>query len=137
MGTTFQFKIAPPVITTSTLFIATSMEIIEISLDDATEAILFYLESLKRPSKFFKIARRVTRNKPVILLKGGSTADGASAAVSHTASLGSDDRILDGAVRQSGIVRIHEFSHLVLAAKAIEPMPVSYTHLTLPTILLV
>ena len=91
--------------------------------DDATEAILFYLESLKRPSKFFKIARRVTRNKPVILLKGGSTADGASAAVSHTASLGSDDRILDGAVRQSGIVRIHEFSHLVLAAKAIAPMP--------------
>lgn len=91
--------------------------------DDATEAILFYLESLKCPSKFFKIARRVTRNKPVILLKGGSTADGARAAVSHTASLGSDDRILEGAVRQSGIVRIHEFSHLVLAAKAIAPMP--------------
>ena len=91
--------------------------------DDATEAILFYLESLKRPTKFFDIARRVTRDKPVILLKGGSTIDGALAAVSHTASLGSDDRILDGAVRQSGIVRIHEFSHLVLAAKAIAPMP--------------
>ncbi len=91
--------------------------------DDATKAILFYLESLKRPARFFEIARRVTRDKPVILLKGGSTADGARAAVSHTASLGSDDRILDGAVRQSGIVRIHEFSHLVLAAKAIAPMP--------------
>ena len=91
--------------------------------DDATKAILFYLESLKRPAKFFEIARRVTREKPVILLKGGSTADGARAAVSHTASLGADDRILDGAVRQSGIVRIHEFSHLVLAAKAVAPMP--------------
>lgn len=91
--------------------------------DDATEAILFYLESLKRPARFLEIARRVTREKPVMMLKGGSTAGGAAAALSHTASLGADDRILDGALRQSGIVRLHEFSHLVLAAKAVAPMP--------------
>ncbi len=91
--------------------------------DDVTEAILFYLESIKRPARFFEVARRATRDKPVILLKGGTTPEGARAALSHTASLGADDRILDGALRQSGIVRIHEFSHLVLAAKAIAPMP--------------
>ena len=46
------------------------------------------------------------------------------AALSHTASMGSDDRILDGALRQAGVVRIDEFSHLFLAAKAVAPMPV-------------
>ncbi len=91
--------------------------------DDETSAILFYLESLKRPDRFFKVARRVTRKKPVVLLKGGSTDEGAVAALSHTASLCADDRILDGALRQSGIVRIREFSHLILAAKAMAPMP--------------
>ena len=60
----------------------------------------------------------------MIVLKGGATADGAKAALSHTASMGSDDRILDGALRQAGVVRIDEFSHLFLAAKAVAPMPV-------------
>jgi acyl-CoA synthetase (NDP forming) len=57
------------------------------------------------------------------MLKGGATADGAKAAMSHTASLGSDDRILDGAMRQAGIVRIEEFTHLFIAAKAAAMMP--------------
>lgn len=91
--------------------------------DRSTEAIFFYLESLRRPREFIEIARKVTPRKPVFLLKGGATADGAKAALSHTASLGSDDRILDGALRQAGIVRLEEFSHLFLAAKAVAPMP--------------
>ncbi len=91
--------------------------------DPETEAIFFYLESLRRPREFIEIARTVTPRKPVIMLKGGATADGAKAALSHTASLGSDDRILDGALRQAGVVRIDEFSHLFLAAKAVAPMP--------------
>ena len=91
--------------------------------DPHTEAIFFYLESIKRPRVFVEIAKRVTPKKPVIMLKGGSTAEGAAAALSHTASMGSDDSILDGALRQAGIVRIEEFSHLFLAAKAIAPMP--------------
>lgn len=91
--------------------------------DPQTKTIFFYLESLRRPREFIEIAKRVTPKKPVILLKGGATADGAKAALSHTASLGSDDRILDGALRQAGVVRIDEFSHLFLAAKAAAPMP--------------
>ena len=91
--------------------------------DPHTRAIFFYLESIKRPRVFVKIAKQVTPKKPVIMLKGGSTAEGAAAALSHTASMGSDDSILDGALRQAGIVRIEEFSHLFLAAKAIAPMP--------------
>jgi acetyltransferase len=95
-----------------------------LATDRHTKAIFFYLESLRRPREFIEIARQITPKKPVIMLKGGATPDGAKAALSHTASLGSDDRILDGALRQAGVVRIDEFSHLFLAAKALAPMPV-------------
>ena len=95
-----------------------------LATDKHTDAIFFYLESLRRPRDFIEIARQVTPKKPVIMLKGGATPDGAEAALSHTASLGSDDRILDGALRQAGVVRIDEFSHLFLVAKAVASMPV-------------
>lgn len=91
--------------------------------DDQTEAIFVYLESLKSPRRFLEIARETTRKKPIILLKGGSTEGGSSAAGAHTAALASDDRIIDGALRQAGIARIYKYSHLILAAKALAMMP--------------
>jgi acyl-CoA synthetase (NDP forming) len=91
--------------------------------DPETAAIFVYLESFKRPRRFLEIARQVTRTKPVILLKGGATSQGARAAVAHTAALASDDRISDGALRQAGIVRVYKYSHLFLAAKALAAMP--------------
>ena len=91
--------------------------------DPETKAIFVYLESFKKPRRFLEVARRVTRSKPVILLKGGSTAEGSRAAVAHTAALASDDRIIEGALRQAGVVRVYDYSHLILAAKAISAMP--------------
>ena len=91
--------------------------------DDETTAIFLYLEALRRPARFIEIATEATRVKPVIMLKGGSTAEGARAALSHTASMGADDRVLDGALHQAGIVRIHEFSQLFTVAKAIAAAP--------------
>ena len=91
--------------------------------DPETQAIFVYLESFKKPRRFLEVARQVTRSKPVILLKGGSTAEGSRAAVAHTAALASDDRIIEGALRQAGVVRIYDYSHLILAAKAISAMP--------------
>ena len=70
-----------------------------------------------------QVARKVTRKKPVFLLKGGATAEGSHAAVAHTAALASDDRIIDGALQQAGVTRIYNYSHLFLAAKAISCMP--------------
>ena len=60
------------------------------------------------------IAREVTRFKPVILLKGGSTVEGAQATVAHTAAMASDDRITHGALRQAGVVCIQKYSQLFL-----------------------
>jgi len=99
-------------------------EVLEYYADDPeTKAIFVYLESFKRPKRFLEIAREVTRKKPVILLKGGSTTEGAQAAVAHTAAMAAEDRLIDGALKQAGIVRVYKYSHLFLAAKALACMP--------------
>ena len=91
--------------------------------DSETKAIFMYLESFKRPRRFMEIAGEVTRSKPVILLKGGNTREGSQAVATHTAALASDERIIDGALKQAGVTRIYKYSHLILAAKALSYMP--------------
>jgi len=91
--------------------------------DPETKAIFIYLESFKNPRRFLSIARELTRKKPVFLLKGGATAEGAKAAVAHTAAMAAEDRVIDGALKQAGIARIYQYSHLFLAAKALASMP--------------
>ena len=91
--------------------------------DPETKAVLIYLESFKQPRRFLEVARDVTRRKPVLLLKGGSTDKGAKAAVTHTAALAAADRLVSGALRQAGVVRLLKYSDLVLAAKALALMP--------------
>ena len=99
-------------------------EVLEYLAEDSeTKAIFVYLESFDNPRRFLNTARNVTGIKPVILLKGGSTSQGARAAVAHTASLASDDRIMNGALKQAGITRVHKYSHLFLTAKALAMMP--------------
>ena len=55
--------------------------------DPETRSIFLYLESIARPREFLRIARRVSRLKPVILLKGGASDAGAAAALAHTGAL--------------------------------------------------
>ena len=99
-------------------------EILEYYAEDSeTKAIFMYLESFKRPRRFMEIASKVTRIKPVILLKGGSTTEGARAAVAHTGALAPDERIVDGFLKQAGVTRIYTYSHLFLVAKALSCMP--------------
>jgi len=91
--------------------------------DPETKAIFIYLESIKRPRAFLESARQATRKKPVFLLKGGATPEGAAAAVAHTAALAAEDRLIDGLLRQAGIIRLSKYSQLFQAAKAVSFMP--------------
>lgn len=91
--------------------------------DPETKAIVVYLESIKYPKRFLEIARKVTRSKPVVLLKGGATEAGKHAAVAHTAAMASEDRLVDGMLRQAGIVRIWDYTHLILMGKALSMLP--------------
>jgi acyl-CoA synthetase (NDP forming) len=91
--------------------------------DPETTAILIYVESFKRPRRFLEVAGEITRKKPVILLISGATEAGRQAAVAHTAAMASPDRIVDGMLRQAGVVRITEYTHLILAGKALSMLP--------------
>jgi acetyltransferase len=91
--------------------------------DPETSAILLYLESFKRPARFLEVARAVTRTKPVVILKSGATEAGRQAAVAHTAALAAEDRVVDGMLRQAGIVRVTDYTHLLLALKAFSMLP--------------
>lgn len=91
--------------------------------DPETSAILLYLESFKRPRAFLEIARRISCRKPVIALKSGASEAGRHAAVAHTAAMAAEDRLVDGMLRQAGVVRIDDYSQLILAAKALSMIP--------------
>ena len=70
--------------------------------DNATRVILLYLESFGNPRRFARIARRVSRRKPIIAVKAGRTRAGRRAAGSHTAALAAADVAVDALFHQTG-----------------------------------
>jgi len=93
--------------------------------DPETKAILMYIEGLRNARRFFEVARKITKKKPVVVLKGGRTKTGAARAFTHTASLAGNELVLDGAFRQAGIVRVKRYFDLINVAKGIafQPLP--------------
>ena len=67
--------------------------------DDNTKCIAMHLEDLKDGRSFVEVAKRVSQQKPVIVLKAGRTAMGARAASSHTGALAGDDKVYDDILR--------------------------------------
>jgi acyl-CoA synthetase (NDP forming) len=94
--------------------------------DDATDVILLYLESLGNPRRFARIARRVARSKPIVVVKSGRSAAGARATSSHTgALLGASDVTVDALFRQAGVIRTDTLAELfdVASLLANQPLP--------------
>jgi acetate---CoA ligase (ADP-forming) len=73
--------------------------------DPDTDVILMYLESFGNPRKFSRIARRVSRNTPIVAVKSGRTTAGVRAASSHTAAISSGDTAVDALFGQTGVIR--------------------------------
>ena len=93
--------------------------------DPRTRVILLYLESFGNPKRFREIARRVTRQKPIVAVKAGRSASGARAACSHTGALTASDTIVDALFRESGVIRTETLEELfdVAALVAHQPLP--------------
>jgi acyl-CoA synthetase (NDP forming) len=72
--------------------------------DDLTKTVVLYVESPKNGRRFFDSTRRVSRKKPVIMLKGGRTRAGNRAAASHTGALASNIEVFKAASHQAGVV---------------------------------
>jgi acyl-CoA synthetase (NDP forming) len=91
--------------------------------DENTTVVAMHLEDLKDGRGFVEAARRVVRNKPVIVLKAGRTAMGARAAGSHTGALAGDDKVYDDILRQAGVVRAPGLNDMLEYARALPLMP--------------
>ena len=91
--------------------------------DDATQAIAMHMEDLKDGRSFADVAKRVSKKKPVIVLKAGRTELGARAASSHTGALAGNDKIYDDVLRQSGVIRARGLNELLQFARAVPILP--------------
>jgi acyl-CoA synthetase (NDP forming) len=87
--------------------------------DDNTHIICQHLEDLKDGRAFAEVAKRVSKKKPVVVLKAGRTSMGARAASSHTGALAGNDKIYEDVFRQSGVIRARSLRDLLDFARGI------------------
>jgi acetyl coenzyme A synthetase (ADP forming)-like protein len=92
-------------------------------VDDNTNVILLYLESFGNPRRFARIARRVSRAKPIIAVKAGRTLAGRRAAGSHTAALAANDVAVDALFRQTGVIRAETLDEMFDMAALLDSQP--------------
>ncbi len=91
--------------------------------DDNTQIIAQHCEDLKDGRAFAEVARRVSKKKPVVVLKAGRTSMGARAASSHTGALAGNDKIYEDVFRQSGVIRARSLRDLLEFARGIPVLP--------------
>ncbi len=91
--------------------------------DDNTHVIAMHCEDLKDGRSFAEVAKRVSKKKPVIMLKAGRTSAGAKAASSHTGALAGNDKIYDDVLRQSGVIRAPGLRDMLDYARALQKLP--------------
>ena len=88
------------------------------------EQILLYMESIQNPANFRKLASRISKKKPILALKAGRSAAGASAASSHTGSLAGADKAANALLGQSGVIREYSLKDLFATAKVFANCPI-------------
>jgi acetyl coenzyme A synthetase (ADP forming)-like protein len=91
--------------------------------DDNTQIIAQHCEDLKDGRAFAEVAKRVSKKKPIVVLKAGRTSMGARAASSHTGALAGNDKIYEDVFRQSGVIRARSLRDLLEFARGIPVMP--------------
>jgi acetate---CoA ligase (ADP-forming) len=91
--------------------------------DGTTEVILLYLESFGSPRRFARIARRISRKKPIVVVKSGNTPAGSRAAASHTGAIATSDVTIDALFHHAGIIRVNTMEELFDVATLLSNQP--------------
>jgi acetate---CoA ligase (ADP-forming) len=91
--------------------------------DPETRVIAMYLESFGNPRRFTEIAKRVTRKKPILVVKSGRTAEGARAATSHTGAIAGTDVTVSAFLEQCGVLRANTIEEMFDVARALARCP--------------
>jgi acyl-CoA synthetase (NDP forming) len=86
--------------------------------DPETKVLTAYIEGIKQPHRFLKLAQEISPKKPIIVWKGGSSEMGAKAAASHTGSLAGNYALFEAFSRQMGIISVHSLEELLDLAVA-------------------
>ena len=93
--------------------------------DEATRVVIMYLEGVKDGRRFLESAKRLVRKKPLVVIKGGKTEEGARAVRSHTGSMAGRDETFEALFKQAGVIRVSDFEELQDYGKtfAYQPIP--------------
>ncbi|UCD84065.1 MAG: CoA-binding protein [Deltaproteobacteria bacterium] len=93
--------------------------------DPLTRIILAYIEGVDDGRRFLEVSKKVTKSKPVVVLKAGKSDFGAQAAKSHTGALSGSDSIFAAACRQAGILRVNTIEELFMVGASFlgQPLP--------------
>jgi acyl-CoA synthetase (NDP forming) len=91
--------------------------------DDNTAIIAQHCEDLKDGRSFAEVAKRVSKKKPIVVLKAGRTSAGAKAASSHTGALAGDDKIYEDVFNQSGVIRARSLRDMLEFARGVPILP--------------
>jgi acetyl coenzyme A synthetase (ADP forming)-like protein len=91
--------------------------------DENTQVIAQHCEDLKDGRSFAEVAKRVSKKKPVIMLKAGRTSAGAKAASSHTGALAGNDKIYEDVLKQSGVIRARSLRDLLEFSRGVPLLP--------------
>src|SRR5207245_3959041 len=91
--------------------------------DPNTNLIAQHCEDLKDGRAFAEAAKRVSKKKPVVVLKAGRTSAGAKAASSHTGALAGNDKIYQDVFKQSGVIRARSLRQLLEFARGLPVLP--------------
>jgi len=92
--------------------------------DEQTRVIGIYIEGVKDGDHFIKVAQKVTKRKPVVALKAGTTDVGKRAVSSHTGSLAGSDVAFSAAFKKTGILRVDTLEDLFSLVLAFEDQPI-------------
>ena len=82
-----------------------------------------HCEDLKDGRSFAEVASRVSKKKPIVMLKAGRTALGARAAASHTGALAGNDKIYDDVLRKCGVIRAKSLNDMLQFARGLQVLP--------------
>ncbi|MFX1293229.1 MAG: acetate--CoA ligase family protein [Promethearchaeota archaeon] len=91
--------------------------------DPETNTILCYVEGIKDPKKFTRIAKQVSLKKPIIIYKSGKYTEGARAALSHTGALTGSYKLYQAIFKQCGIIEARNTIEMIDYAKAFSRIP--------------
>ena len=91
--------------------------------DQETGIIAGYLEGIKDGRKFYELARKISKQKPIIIWKGGLTETGARAALAHTGALTGSRQVWETMFKQAGIINVNSIAEVVDCALAFYQLP--------------